>query len=155
MNDRRSRKPEPMRPVGDRSGYFPPPDARVDESCFEGELWADHLGWPDDRSPILPEGPYHTGVRVDCVFLARAIDKLAEGAPAYRMTKSRAALVGIIWAMRDRNNNQPPLPAVFPDYPALIVINGADGAREMRDARWDGCTMIRDTKFAPRSVRIA
>ena len=52
------------------------------------------------------------------------------------MTKSRAALVGIIRAMRDRNDNQPPLPAVFPDYPAPIVINRADGAREMRDARW-------------------
>ena len=50
--------------------------------------------------------------------------------------KARAEIAGLVRAMTDRNNNQPPMPGVFPDYPAPIVLKGADGAREMRDVRW-------------------
>jgi len=54
----------------------------------------------------------------------------------YSMTKSRAAVVAIVKAMHDRNNNQPPLPGIYPDAAAPIVARGPDGARELRDARW-------------------
>lgn len=52
------------------------------------------------------------------------------------MMKARAEAVALARAMWDRNNNQPPIPGVYPDYPAPIVLKGADGAREMRDVRW-------------------
>ncbi|MDZ4369808.1 MAG: SOS response-associated peptidase [Phenylobacterium sp.] len=53
----------------------------------------------------------------------------------YSMTKSRAALVAIARAMHDRNNNQPPMPGIFPDYAAPVIVNGPEG-REVRDMRW-------------------
>ena len=54
----------------------------------------------------------------------------------YAMTSSRAAVVALARAMNDRNNNQPPLPGVFPDYAAPVVIRDEAGARELRDMRW-------------------
>ena len=54
----------------------------------------------------------------------------------YSMTTNRAAVLAIVKAMEDRNNNQPPQPGIFPDYPAPIVAVAEDGHREMRDARW-------------------
>lgn len=39
-------------------------------------------------------------------------------------------------ALRDRNDNQPPMPGVFPDYAAPVILRGEDGAREMRNLRW-------------------
>ncbi len=54
----------------------------------------------------------------------------------YASTRMRSETVRLARAMRDRNDNQPPLSAVFPDYPAPVVIRGEDGAREMRDMRW-------------------
>jgi putative SOS response-associated peptidase YedK len=54
----------------------------------------------------------------------------------YAMTRARAEAAALARAMSDRNNNQPPLSGVFPDYAAPIVRRGADGAREMVDVRW-------------------
>jgi putative SOS response-associated peptidase YedK len=54
----------------------------------------------------------------------------------YSMTKARAEAAKLGRALSDRNNNQPPMPGVYPDYPAPIILKGADGAREMRDVRW-------------------
>jgi putative SOS response-associated peptidase YedK len=54
----------------------------------------------------------------------------------YAMTSTRTAAAALAGAFTDRNNNQPPLPGVFPDYIAPVVLNGTDGAREMRDMRW-------------------
>jgi putative SOS response-associated peptidase YedK len=54
----------------------------------------------------------------------------------YAMTKGRAEAAALVRAMTDRNNNQPPLPGVYPDYLAPVIARGADGAREMRDMRW-------------------
>ena len=54
----------------------------------------------------------------------------------YSMTTNRAAVLAIVKAMEDRNNNQPPQPGIFPDYSAPIVAVAEDGHREMRDARW-------------------
>src|SRR6202012_2588085 len=39
-------------------------------------------------------------------------------------------------AFRDRNNNQPPQPGIYPDYEAPVIVAGADGEREMRNMRW-------------------
>ena len=52
------------------------------------------------------------------------------------MMRSRAEVAATARAMRDRNNNQPPMPGVYPDYPAPVVVVGEDGQREMRDMRW-------------------
>ncbi|MCR5879537.1 SOS response-associated peptidase [Phenylobacterium sp. J367] len=54
----------------------------------------------------------------------------------YSMTKGRAAIAALARAMTDRNHNQPPMPGIFPDYPAPVVVRGEDGLREMRDMRW-------------------
>ena len=54
----------------------------------------------------------------------------------YAMTKGRDEVTRLIRAMTDKNNNQPPMPGVYPDYPAPVVLRGETGAREMRDMRW-------------------
>ena len=54
----------------------------------------------------------------------------------YSFMKSRAEAALLSRAMSDRNNNQPPMSGVFPNYAAPIVLRGPDGGREMRDAAW-------------------
>jgi putative SOS response-associated peptidase YedK len=54
----------------------------------------------------------------------------------YSLTKGQAAIIDLARAMRDQTGNLPPLPGIFPDYPAPIVRNGADGVRELVMARW-------------------
>lgn len=54
----------------------------------------------------------------------------------YAMMKSRAAVAALVRAMVDRNNNQPPMAGVYPDYAAPVVLRDETGAREMRDLRW-------------------
>jgi hypothetical protein len=39
--------------------------------------------------------------------------------------------------MRDTTGNLPPLPGIFPAYPAPVVRNSDDGVRELVMARWD------------------
>jgi len=51
------------------------------------------------------------------------------------MMRSRAEVATAAGAMRDRNNNQHPSPGIYPDFPAQVVLIGADGQREMRDMR--------------------
>lgn len=53
----------------------------------------------------------------------------------YSMRKQRSEVVRAIGAISDRNNNQPPMAGIWPDYAAPVVLNGPDG-REMRDMRW-------------------
>jgi hypothetical protein len=38
----------------------------------------------------------------------------------YSLTKGQAAIVALVRAMRDRTGNLPPMPGIFPDYPAPI-----------------------------------
>jgi hypothetical protein len=45
----------------------------------------------------------------------------------YSITKGQAAIGAFTRAMRDRRGNLPPMPGVFPDYPAPIVRNALDG----------------------------
>lgn len=54
----------------------------------------------------------------------------------YAITAVRSEIARLARAMTDRNNNQPPMSGVYPDYPAPIVLKGDDGALEMRDVRW-------------------
>jgi putative SOS response-associated peptidase YedK len=54
----------------------------------------------------------------------------------YAMMKTRAEAARVARAMTDRNNNQPPQPGIYPDYPAPVVVIAEDGQREMRDLRW-------------------
>jgi putative SOS response-associated peptidase YedK len=53
----------------------------------------------------------------------------------YSLTRGQAAIRELTRAMEDRTGNLPPLPGIYPDYPAPIVRNGA-GARELSMARW-------------------
>lgn len=53
----------------------------------------------------------------------------------YSMTTSRSAIVALVNAMYDRNGNAPPMPGVYPDYAAPVVVEGSEG-REIRDMRW-------------------
>jgi putative SOS response-associated peptidase YedK len=53
----------------------------------------------------------------------------------YSVTKGQQAIRDFTRAMTDRTGNMPPLPGIFPDYPAPIVRNQPDG-RELMMARW-------------------
>jgi putative SOS response-associated peptidase YedK len=53
----------------------------------------------------------------------------------YSMTKGQAAIRALFNVARDSVGNLPPMPGIFPDYPAPIVRNAADG-RELTMARW-------------------
>jgi putative SOS response-associated peptidase YedK len=53
----------------------------------------------------------------------------------YSLTKGQAAIVAATRAMRDNTGNLPPLPGIFPDYPAPIVRNTPEG-RELTMGRW-------------------
>ncbi len=54
----------------------------------------------------------------------------------YSLTKGQAAIIALARAMRDTTGNLPPLPGIFPDYPAPIVRNAPDGVRELAFVRW-------------------
>jgi putative SOS response-associated peptidase YedK len=53
----------------------------------------------------------------------------------YSMTKPQDAIRAIFRVVRDRTGNLPPMPGIFPDYPAPII-RLADGDRELATARW-------------------
>jgi putative SOS response-associated peptidase YedK len=53
----------------------------------------------------------------------------------YSATTGQQAIRALTRAMHDRTGNLPPLPGIFPDYPAPIVRNQPDG-RELTMARW-------------------
>ena len=53
----------------------------------------------------------------------------------YSMTKPQDAIRAIFRVVRDRTGNLPPMPGIFPDYPARII-RLANGDRELTTARW-------------------
>jgi putative SOS response-associated peptidase YedK len=53
----------------------------------------------------------------------------------YSLTRAQDAMRALFRVTRDLTGNLPPMPGVFPDYPALIV-RVADGERELAMARW-------------------
>lgn len=54
----------------------------------------------------------------------------------YAMMRSRAEVASTAAAMRDLNNNNPPLSGVYPDGEASVIVVAEDGQREMRNMRW-------------------
>ncbi len=54
----------------------------------------------------------------------------------YSVTKGQQAIRELSKAMRDVTGTLPPLPGIFPDYPAPIVRAAPDGVRELARARW-------------------
>jgi putative SOS response-associated peptidase YedK len=53
----------------------------------------------------------------------------------YSLTKGQQAIRQLAEVMTDQTGNLPPLPGIFPDYPAPIVRNRHEG-RELTMARW-------------------
>jgi putative SOS response-associated peptidase YedK len=53
----------------------------------------------------------------------------------YSLTKSQDAIRQLVRALTDTTGNLPPLPGIFPDYPAPIVRERGQG-RELAMARW-------------------
>ena len=53
----------------------------------------------------------------------------------YSITKNQAAIRDLFRVTRDSAGNLPPMPGVFPDYPASVV-RPADGGRELIMMRW-------------------
>lgn len=53
----------------------------------------------------------------------------------YSMTDTQQGILDLTRAMNDRTGNLPPMPGIFPDYPAPIVRNTSAG-RELTLARW-------------------
>jgi putative SOS response-associated peptidase YedK len=55
--------------------------------------------------------------------------------PIYSMTRSQEAMRRLFAGLDDRAGNMPPLPGIYPDYPAPIIRNAGEG-RELVMARW-------------------
>ena len=53
----------------------------------------------------------------------------------YSITTNQAAIIALFRVMNRYVNNLPPMPGVFPDYPAPVVRN-ADTGRELTMMRW-------------------
>jgi putative SOS response-associated peptidase YedK len=53
----------------------------------------------------------------------------------YSQTRGQQAIRDLVKALRDLTGNLPPMPGIFPDYPAPIVRYGTVG-RELAMARW-------------------
>ena len=53
----------------------------------------------------------------------------------YSLTKGQAAILAMVRTMADRTGNLPPMPGIFPDYPAPIIRNEQSG-RALAFARW-------------------
>src|SRR5437660_10260075 len=53
----------------------------------------------------------------------------------YSITTNQAAIAALFRVINRYVGNLPPMPGVFPDYPAPVVRNAADG-RELTMMRW-------------------
>ena len=54
----------------------------------------------------------------------------------YSMGRSQAEVARMARVLSDTTGNLPPLPSIYPDYPAPIVRTNAAGERELAMARW-------------------
>jgi len=54
----------------------------------------------------------------------------------YSLTKGQDAIRQLFGVTSDQTGNLPPLPGIFPDYPAPIVRAAEGGGRELTMARW-------------------
>ena len=53
----------------------------------------------------------------------------------YSITTNQAAIIGLFRVINRYVGNLPPMPGVFPDYPAPVIRN-TDTGREMTTMRW-------------------
>lgn len=54
----------------------------------------------------------------------------------YSITTNQAAIAELFRIVRRYEANLPPMPGVFPDYPAPVIRHGGDGERELVMMRW-------------------
>ncbi|RYG87420.1 MAG: SOS response-associated peptidase, partial [Alphaproteobacteria bacterium] len=54
----------------------------------------------------------------------------------FSISKHQQAIIQMADAMTPEVGNLPPMPGIFPDYPAPIIRNSAGGLRELAMARW-------------------
>ena len=54
----------------------------------------------------------------------------------YSLSKHLAGVRQLVDALTPEVGNFPPLPGIFPDYPAPIIRTTPDGRRELAMARW-------------------
>ncbi len=54
----------------------------------------------------------------------------------YSLSKHQAGIRQLVDALTPEVGNFPPLPGIFPDYPAPIIRSTTDGRRELAMARW-------------------
>ncbi|MHC2626459.1 putative SOS response-associated peptidase YedK [Bradyrhizobium huanghuaihaiense] len=54
----------------------------------------------------------------------------------YSITTNQAAIADLFRVVRRYEGNLPPMPGVFPDYPAPAIRNATDGERELVMMRW-------------------
>jgi putative SOS response-associated peptidase YedK len=54
----------------------------------------------------------------------------------YSITTNQKAIRDLFKVTRDRSGNLPPMPGIFPDYPAPVVRTAAGGERELIMMRW-------------------
>ena len=54
----------------------------------------------------------------------------------YAMSRGRSEAAKLAAAMSDQNHNPPPLPGIYPDGEAPVIVVGQDGQRTMRNMRW-------------------
>src|SRR6476619_4875895 len=71
----------------------------------------------------------------------------------YSMTKTQAAIIAIVRAMRDKTGNLPPLPGIFPDYFAHVVRNAPMVSASMRCVDGECRRHSSIKQQPPRSVR--
>ena len=57
----------------------------------------------------------------------------------YSITTNQAAILALFRVVNQYVGNLPPMPSVFPDYPAPVVRNTRDGQRELAMLRWGIC----------------
>ncbi|MET4212365.1 putative SOS response-associated peptidase YedK [Bradyrhizobium sp. LA2.1] len=54
----------------------------------------------------------------------------------YSITTNQAAIAGLFRVVRRYEGNLPPMPGVFPDYPAPVIRDAGGGEREIVMMRW-------------------
>jgi putative SOS response-associated peptidase YedK len=65
----------------------------------------------------------------------------------YSITTNQAAIAGLFRRLNRYIGNLPPMPGVFPDYPAPVIRNAGD-SEEMVLMRWGGAAPTEDRRPA-------
>jgi putative SOS response-associated peptidase YedK len=73
--------------------------------------------------------------------------------PIYSITTNQAAIIALFRVINRYVGNLPPMPGVFPDYPAPVVRNDQGGEREMVMMRWGMPPPLRAGGFPVTNIR--